>query len=107
MGMDDGVPSSTPTSSKPSGGDWRSKVRQAGQALEPMRKAAQARMTGGQADTSRPGGASQAAQGAVANLRVLGSMKKGGRVHRTGLYRLHAGETVKPARKGTARGRGR
>jgi hypothetical protein len=32
-------------------------------------------------------------------LAVLGSMKKGGRVHVTGLYKLHAGEKVVPAKK--------
>jgi hypothetical protein len=32
--------------------------------------------------------------------RILASMKRGGKVKRTGLYRLHKGERVKPARKG-------
>lgn len=30
---------------------------------------------------------------------TMGSMKKGGKVRKTGLYRLHAGETVTPAKK--------
>jgi hypothetical protein len=31
--------------------------------------------------------------------RVIGIMKKGGKVKKTGLYKLHSGETVKPAPK--------
>jgi hypothetical protein len=31
---------------------------------------------------------------------VLASMKRGGRVHKTGLYRLHRGERVIPKRRG-------
>lgn len=30
---------------------------------------------------------------------IAGSMKKGGKVKKTGLYELHAGETVTPAKK--------
>lgn len=29
--------------------------------------------------------------------KVLGSMKKGGMINKTGLYRLHAGEMVMPS----------
>jgi hypothetical protein len=32
--------------------------------------------------------------------RLLGSMKRGGRVHKTGLYKLHRGERVVPKRRG-------
>jgi hypothetical protein len=37
--------------------------------------------------------------------RLLGSMKRGGKVKRTGLYRLHKNERVVPARKGKGRGK--
>ena len=33
------------------------------------------------------------------NTGVLGSFKKGGKVRRTGLYKLHKGETVRPKTK--------
>jgi triphosphoribosyl-dephospho-CoA synthetase len=31
---------------------------------------------------------------------VIASMKRGGRVHKTGIYRLHRGERVVPKRRG-------
>lgn len=37
--------------------------------------------------------------GAVGAKAVLGSFKKGGRVKKTGVYLLHAGERVIPVRK--------
>jgi hypothetical protein len=33
--------------------------------------------------------------------RILGSRKKGGRIHKTGLYRVHKGEYVIPAKRST------
>lgn len=37
--------------------------------------------------------------------KVMGSMKKGGRVKRTGTYKLHKGEKVTSAKKSRKRGR--
>ena len=37
--------------------------------------------------------------GSATNQRALGSFKKGGKVKRTGLYKLHKNETVKKAAK--------
>lgn len=36
---------------------------------------------------------------------IIASMKRGGKVRKTGNYKLHRGETVKPARKGKSRGK--
>lgn len=36
---------------------------------------------------------------AIANKTVLGSYKKGGKVKKTGLYKLHKGEKVIKAKK--------
>jgi hypothetical protein len=38
--------------------------------------------------------------------RGIPGLKRGGKVHRTGIYRLHAGEEVKPAKRKRSRKRG-
>lgn len=36
---------------------------------------------------------------AVPNKNIIGSMRSGGKVKKTGNYKLHKGESVTPARK--------
>ena len=85
--------------------------RKVASALQPLERAANSRVSGQSGGSDRTQQAAASAQSQVSNLRVLGSMKKGGRVKKTGVYRLHAGESVKPARKKAKRekkrGRGR
>jgi hypothetical protein len=51
-----------------------------------------------------PDDSSKAGQGISSGIgKIIGSFKKGGRVKRTGNYRLHAGEKVVTAKR--ARGR--
>lgn len=80
-------------------------ARKVGTAMQPLRQAANARVSGQGGGSDRASQAASTAQSSVNNLRVLGSMKKGGRVKRTGAYFLHRGETVKPARRASRGGR--
>lgn len=84
-------------------------ARKVASSLGPLRDAANnnVRAANQRSSDSSPDHGAAAASQAVSNLRVLGSMKKGGRVKRTGLYRLHAGEVVKPVRKAGRGARGR
>jgi hypothetical protein len=77
-----------------------SAARKIGQALQPLQRATatnvQARSSGGGGDNSQQ---AANAQNQVNRLKILGSMRKGGKVKRTGVYLLHKNEVVKPARK--------
>ena len=80
-------------------------ARKVGAAMQPLRDAANRTSSSQSSGGSSGGGYSP--QTAISNLRVLGSMKKGGRVKRTGIYRLHKNEHVVPARKASRGARGR
>jgi hypothetical protein len=80
---------------------WFDKPRQQGMATPATPKDPESNIKGLMKSLPIPGG--QLGENYKLKQELLGSLKKGGKIKKTGIYRLHEGEEVIPKKKAMAR----